>query len=44
VEAGQSQEQIALLAKWLWNRYEYGLPESPMRMAQAIVGVINNGR
>jgi hypothetical protein len=37
VAVGLSQEQIAALAKFLWNRYEYGLPESPMRMAEAIV-------
>lgn len=41
MEVGKSQEQIAALAKWLWGRYEYGLPESPMRMAEAIVKVLN---
>ena len=36
-EVGSSWEQIAALAKFLWDRYEYGLPESPQRMAEAIV-------
>jgi hypothetical protein len=38
---GLLQEQIAELAKFLWSRYEYGLPESPMRMAEAIVRFTN---
>jgi hypothetical protein len=44
VAVGFSREQVAVLAKYLWDRYEYGLPESPMRMAEAIIGVINNER
>ena len=36
-EDGLYWEQIAALAKFLWDRYEYGLPESPQRMAEAIV-------
>jgi len=42
VAVGSSWEQIAELAKFLWSRYEYGLPESPQRMAEAIVRFTND--